>query len=129
MAVNSEAIYATRPWKVFGAGPGAEIKPVPGQQFNENSRRDFTAEEVRFTTKGGTLYAFFMGWPEKEIAIAPLATGSPYVIGKIERVDLLGYPGKLEWKHDANGLTAQLPAQKPCEHAYVLKITGLATAS
>ena len=26
MNVNSEGIYATRPWKIFGAGPGAEIK-------------------------------------------------------------------------------------------------------
>jgi alpha-L-fucosidase len=125
MAVNGEAIYATRPWKIFGAGPGAEIKPVPGQQFNENSRRDFTAEEVRFTTKGNALYAFFMGWPEKEIVIAPLATGSANVAGKIANVELLGFAGKIDWKHDANGLTVQLPAQKPCEHAYALKITGL----
>jgi alpha-L-fucosidase len=129
MAVNSEAIYATRPWKIFGAGPGSEIKPPAGQQFNENSRQDFTAQEVRFTTKGGTLYAFFMGWPEKEIVIAPLATGSPNVAGKIAKVELLGFAGKIDWKHDANGLTAQLPTPKPCEHAYVLKITGLATAS
>ena len=128
MAVNSEAIHATRPWKIFGAGPGSEIKAVPGKQFNENSRKDFTAEEVRFTIKGATLYAFFMGWPEKEIVIAPLATGSPNVVGKIENVELLGYPGKLEWKHDEKGLTAQLPAQKPCDFGCALKITGLATA-
>ncbi len=128
MAVNSEAIHSTRPWKIFGTGPGADLKPVPGQQFNENSRKDFTAEEVRFTTKGNTLYAFFMGWPEKEIVVAPLAASSPNVVGKIENVALLGYPGKLDWKHDATGLTVQLPAQKPCEHGYALKITGLATA-
>jgi alpha-L-fucosidase len=128
MAVNSEAIYATRPWKIFGAGPGSEIKPPAGQPFNENSRQDFTAEEVRFTTKGGTLYAFFMGWPEREIVIAPLASGSPNVIGKIENVELLGHPCKLEWKHDGHGLTAQLPFRKPCEYGYALRITGLATA-
>jgi alpha-L-fucosidase len=128
MAVNSEAIYATRPWKIFGAGPGSEIKPAPGQQFNENTRKDFTAEEVRFTTKGGMLYAFFMGWPDKQIVIAPLATTSPNVVGKIANVELLGHPGKLDWTHDAKGLTVQLPFTKPCEHGYALKITGLATA-
>ena len=128
MAVNNEAIYATRPWKIFGSGPGSEIKPVPGQQFNENTRKDFTAEELRFTTKGNTLYAFFMGWPEKEIVIAPLATSSPNVVGKAENVELLGHAGKLTWTHDAKGLTVQLPAEKPCDHGYVLKIAGLVTA-
>jgi len=127
MNVNSEAIYATRPWKTFGDGPGAHIKIVPGVQFNENNRQDFTAEDVRFTTKGGTLYAFFMGWPDKGIIIAPLATTSPNVVGKIQNVELLGFPGRLEWTHDMKGLTVQLPVQKPCDHGYALKITGLAT--
>jgi alpha-L-fucosidase len=127
MAINSEAIHSTRPWKIFGAGPGSEIKAVPGQQFNENSRKDFTAEEVRFTTKGSTLYAFFMGWPDKEIVIAPLATTSPNVQGKIENVELLGFPGKLDWKHDDKGLSVQLPMTKPGDFGYALKIAGLAT--
>jgi alpha-L-fucosidase len=128
MTVNSEAIHSTRPWKIFGTGPGSEIKAVPGVQFNENSRKDFTAEEVRFTTKGSTLYTFFMGWPEKEIVIAPLATTSPNVVGKIENVELLGYPGKLAWTHDDKGLTVQLPMPKPCDYGSALKVTGLATA-
>ena len=128
MAVNSEGIHATRPWKIFGAGPGAEFKPPAGQQFNENNRQDLTAEDVRYTTKGKTLYAFVMGWPQKEIVITLLATGSPNVVGKVENVELLGHAGKLQWKHDGKGLTVQLPAKQPCEHAYALKITGLATA-
>jgi alpha-L-fucosidase len=104
------------------------IRNVPGQQFNENSRQDFTSEEVRFTTKGRTLYAFFMGWPEKEAVIAPLATTSPNVVGKVEDVALLGHSGKLDWAHDERGLVVQLPPEKPCEHGYALKIAGLATA-
>ncbi|MEO7414967.1 MAG: alpha-L-fucosidase [Opitutaceae bacterium] len=128
MAVNSEGIYATRPWKIFGAGPAAELKAAPGQRFQESGRKDFTAQDVRFTTKGASLYTFFMGWPEKEIVIAPLATGTAHVAGKIENVELLGHPGRLNWQHDSRGLIVQLPSQKPCEHAYVLKIAGLATS-
>jgi alpha-L-fucosidase len=30
--------------------------------FNEDKRGDFAAEDVRFTTKGSTLYAFVQGW-------------------------------------------------------------------
>jgi alpha-L-fucosidase len=128
MAVNSEAIHGTRPWKMFGEGPGALLRPVPGQRFNEANRKDFTADEVRFTTKGQTLYAFFMGWPEKEIVIGPLKTTSANVVGRVENVSLLGYGGSLDWKHDERGLVVQLPPQKPCEHGYALKIAGLATA-
>jgi alpha-L-fucosidase len=128
MAVNSEAIYATRPWKIFGEGPGALLRPVPGQRFNENNRKDFAADEVRFTTKGNALYAFFMGWPDKEIVIAPLKTTSPNVMGRIESVALLGHPGPLDWKHDERGLVVQLPPEKPCDYGCALKIAGLATA-
>jgi len=128
MAVNSEGIYSTRPWKIFGDGPGARLRPAPGQRFNESNRMDFTAQEVRFTTKGGTLYAFFMGWPQKEIVVEPLRTSSPYVVGRIERVALLGHGIPLEWKHDERGLAVQLPPERPCDHGYALKIEGLKTA-
>ena len=29
----------------------------------ERNRKDLTADDVRYTTKSGTLYAFVMGWP------------------------------------------------------------------
>jgi alpha-L-fucosidase len=124
MAVNSEAIYDTRPWKIFGDGPGLQ-KSGANERFNENSRKPLTAADVRFTTKGPVLYAFFMGWPEKEAVIAPLATTSPHVAGRIANVELLGFGGKLQWTQDEKGLTVQLPPEKPCDHAYALKITGL----
>ena len=89
MAVNSEGIYATRPWKIFGEGPGAELKRGSAH-FNENRRKDLTAEDVRFTTKGKTLYAFLMGWPGKEAVVAPLASKGAQDVGKIRNVELLG---------------------------------------
>ncbi|MCX6634080.1 MAG: alpha-L-fucosidase [Acidobacteria bacterium] len=127
MGVNSEAIYGTRPWKIFGDGPVAAA-PAPtggrGGAFNERGRKDLTAEEVRFTTKGSTLYAFVMGWPEKEAVIKPLATNSPRNAGKIKNVQLLGFKGKLKFTQDAAGLKVRMPAQKPCDHAVALKIIG-----
>jgi alpha-L-fucosidase len=126
MNVNNKAIYGTRPWKIFGDGPGI-VKPDPKVKYNESSRKDFTAADVRFTTKGKTLYAFFMGWPEKQIVIAPLAVGRAYVAGKIRSVHLLGHRGKLRWTHDVNGLAVELPAVKPCDHAFALEIEGLET--
>ena len=123
MAVNSEGIYATRPWKVFGDGPVATAPPSGrGARFNEAGRRDLTAEEVRFTTKGNTLYAFVMGWPREQAVIKPLATTSVVAQMKIKNVELLGFKGKVKWIQDDKGLAVELPEQRPCDHAIALRI-------
>jgi len=36
---------------------------------------------------------------------------------------LLGF-GKVEFKQSSEGLGVQLPAQKPCEYGYALKVLG-----
>jgi alpha-L-fucosidase len=94
---------------------------VAGQRFNENNRKDLTAEDVRFTTKGNVLYAFVMGWPEKETVIRPLAAESAGM--KVANVALLGFPGKLEWTQEAGGLKVRMPQEKPCDYAIALKIS------
>jgi alpha-L-fucosidase len=125
MAVNGEAIHGTRPWKIFGDGPVASAPPrAPGTgpRFNEQGRQDLTAEEMRFTTRRDTLYAFVMGWPEKETLIKPLGTSSAGM--KVAHVALLGFNGKLQWTQEAAGLRVQMPRAKPCDHAIALKISA-----
>jgi len=109
MAVNSEGIYATRPWKIYGEGPSTQVAIKSGG-FNEDKRGDFTAEDVRFTTKGSTLYAFVMGWPEKEALVRALAKNGPQNPGKIRHVKLLGYGGQVKWKQDESGLKVEIPS-------------------
>ena len=121
MAVNSEGIYATRPWKIFSDSAAREA-PGEGAAFNERKRRTLTADDVRFTTKGKTLYAFVMGWPEKEITVKSLATTGPIGPLKVNNVQLLGFKGKLKWKQDSTGLKVEMPTQKPCDHAVALKV-------
>jgi len=128
MAVNSEGIYSTRPWRIFGDGPVASA-PAPaagarGGRFNERNRKNFTAEEVRFTTKGKTIYAFVMGWPEKEVVIRPLGTKSNLGVGKIKNVELLGFKGKLKWAQEETALRVQVPPEKPCDYAIAMRIAG-----
>jgi alpha-L-fucosidase len=126
MAVNSEGIYATRPWKIYGTGPEEDkSKKEKKAQFNENNRKDLTYQDIRFTTKGKTLYAFFMGWPENNnpLLIKALGTSSDQKIGNIENVELLGF-GKVDFKRDEEGLKVNLPGQKTGEHAFTLKIAG-----
>lgn len=127
MNINGEAIHGTRPWKIFGEGPNI-VEPEPGQKYNESNRKDFTSDDVRFTTKGKTLYAFFMGWPEPaQLNIPALGTARPYVAGKIQRVTLLGHGGKLKYSHDSGGLKISPLQEKPCNYGCALKIEGLET--
>lgn len=121
MAVNSEGIYGTRPWKIYGEGPSAQSQR-PGGGFNESKRTSLTIDDVRFTTKGKTLYAFVMGWPEKEAIVKALGTSSPQLPGRIEHVELLGHKDRVQWKQDASSLKVSLPSQKPSDHAIALKV-------
>jgi alpha-L-fucosidase len=117
MKINSECIYDTRPWKIFGEGPALEkVAALSAQGFNEGKGKPFTNEDVRFTVKGNILYAVFLGWPDQPQQIVRAITTA-------NSVELLGY-GKLEFAAGAAGLKVSLPQQPPCENAFVLKITG-----
>jgi alpha-L-fucosidase len=122
MAVNSEGIHSTRPWKIFGDGPATRIAAVPDQRFNEQTRKDLSAGDVRFTTKANALYAFVMGWPGKEASIPALALGGKSSVPRIRNVELLGHKEKLKWTQDAGTLKVELPAEKPSEYAVTFKI-------
>jgi alpha-L-fucosidase len=125
MGVNRESIFGSRPWRVFGEGPATQGAALSAQGFNEGRGRPFTAEDIRFTTRGGTLYATALGWPESgRLVVKSLADGSPDR-GQIRSVRLLGNPGVLQWDRNREGLSVQLPARRPCDHAYVLEIDGL----
>jgi alpha-L-fucosidase len=128
MAINSEAVYATRPWKIFGEGPGIQ-KTAAGSgmlgtaaHFNEKNRKDLTAEDIRFTTRGGALYAFSMGWNPRETVIAALAPGRNLFPGEVHQVELLGFRGPLKWTRGEDGLRIQMPEQKLSGYAAVFKI-------
>jgi alpha-L-fucosidase len=114
MKVNSEGIHGTRPWKVYGDGPSLAMTETSAG-FNEKNRKDLTAEEIRFTSKGQTVYAFVMGWPSGESVIKSIDK-------KVHNVELLGHKGKLKWSQDDAGLRVQMPGEKPCDYAVTLKI-------
>jgi len=122
MKVNSQAIYATRPWKIFGEGPAIEnAAPLKAQGFNEGKGKALGEEDFRFTTRDHSLYAIFFGWPQNgHVTVRSLAGSGP-----VTKVVLLGHEGNLEWKREAEGLSVSLPDQRPCDHAYTLKIEGV----
>jgi len=111
---HGEAIYGTRPFSVYGEGP-ADI--VTGQ-LNERTQRTYTSEDIRFTRKGDTVYAFALGWPANgKLLIKTLARGASALPKPIQRVELIG-AGPVPFIQDATGLTLNLPDKAPNPYAY-----------
>jgi len=119
--VNSEGIYASRPWKVYGEGPSTKVKIEAGN-FNEDKQKDLDSEDVRFTAKNSAVYAFVMGRPEKHASICALGLASAQAPGKILNVELLGYSGQLKWKQNESALQVEMPAEKTSDIGLTLKI-------
>ena len=126
MSVNSEAIFSTRPWVVYGEGPSTVAKPEAGTFGGARDVQQvvYTSKDIRFTTKGDFLYAIDFAWPEShQIVITSLAKDSAHLAGrKVEAVSLLGYKGTLAWTWDGSGLHVSLPDKAPSAHAFVVRV-------
>ena len=118
LGVNGEAIYGTRPWEKFGEGPTL----VKSGHHSERDNKPFTYEDFRFTRKANALYAIAMGWPGRKTKICSLASGCGIKPEQIQAVTMLGKKDALPWSQDHEGLHVTLPALKPCDHAYTIKI-------
>ena len=123
MDINKEAVYDTRPWKVFGEGPVAESDiPLNAQGFNEGAYNRAGADELRFTQTADYLYVTALGWPESHVLlIKSLGLDSSLYTEPIDDVELLGY-GKVPFTRTAEGLRITLPEQSLNRIAPVLRI-------
>jgi alpha-L-fucosidase len=80
LKVNGEAVYASRPFEVYG----------------ENN--------VRYTRNNGYVYATILDWKDSVLNLKALhADGS--TIGKVSRVELLGSDATINFVQDDKGLT------------------------
>ena len=102
LAVNGEAIYGTRRWKVASTD----------------------GEHVRYTVKGTDLYAICTSWPGPTLSLsAPKpAEGT--------QITMLGYDGEVAWRAQDEQLVIDVPQltidRLPCLHAWTFKIPGAA---
>ena len=118
LKTNGEAIYGSRPWLVYGEGP----TKVTGTAKNSD-QQEFTAEDIRFTTHHGALYAIALGWPaNRDLRIRSLARGLPYLKGPVCGVKMLGSDEALSWRQESDGLHIELPTQRPNESAWAFRI-------
>ncbi len=123
MDVNKEAIFSTRPWKVFGEGPATEGAALKAQGFNEGKGKPLTAADIRFTLKGNTLYAIVLGRPANGVNIKSLGVAAKLLDQHIKKVALLGSKEKIQWQQTDAALEIKPPAAPSSDIANVFKIT------
>jgi alpha-L-fucosidase len=113
LAVNGEAVYATRPWAAYGEGP---TKAADGQ-FTDGAAPAYLPEDLRFTTRGEHLYVTALGGArDGRIEVRSLGRDLTLYPKQIGTVRLLGHPDPLEFEQGAHALTVRLP-ERPAEAA------------
>lgn len=109
-----EAIYTTMPWYTYGEGPTKE--PEGGfKQHQEFLKIEYSDKDIRYTTKGNTIYALQLGWPseKKNIVLQSFAKDKLKGNPKIKKISLLGSEEKIDWKWSDQGLVLITPEKKP----------------
>lgn len=116
LTVNGEAIYGTRPWKTYGEGP----TEVAAGSFVDRQLKPFTPQDVRFTTKGDTLYALLLDVPVKAVTIQTL--GAAAGNGVVDKVELIGSSDAVKWAQKKEGLVIEPAKQYPSDYAVAYRI-------
>ncbi|MDN3655542.1 alpha-L-fucosidase [Ferruginibacter paludis] len=115
LEVNGEAIYGTRPWKIFGEGPTESASGSFADQ-----KKPFTAQDIRFTTKGDILYAIAMGLPTTNTIVKALGVKAGN--GTIASVEMVGSTEKVSWSQQADALVIKPSKNYPSQNAVTYKI-------
>jgi alpha-L-fucosidase len=126
MEVNGEAVYGSRAWTHLGEGEteaDGKLRTLPGGSLRrKHAEFTFSTKDFRFTVgKNGALYAFCMTVPTagEKLLITMLAKGD---YGRVRKVSLLGYTGRLKWRQTADGLEITYPKEAKAETAVTFRI-------
>ena len=86
-----EAIYDTRPWLVFGEGP-TRLKQGGGFVHRQGGYLEYTPRDIRYTRKGGTIYAVMLGTPTagKDVLLTSFAKDKLQGDLAVSKVTLVG---------------------------------------
>lgn len=119
MHTNGEAIYESRPADRFGEGP-TQIK---AGSYVADHVHDFTAQDIRFTTRARAFYVHVLGAPGNQVKVASLNRDAQLPGGPLRKAEMLGSPQPLKWEWTPDGLVIQMPETRPSDDAVVIKLT------
>lgn len=142
--LNGEAIYGSKPWKVYGDNLNSMIRELrkkqnptetdlealknleggKNEQFNERtiSSPRYGSDEVRFTTVGDNLYIFVLAPKAGEIELPTLGLKSAYNSSKIKSMKMLGGKEEIVFTQTDKSLKFDVPAERPNRYATVFKV-------
>ena len=140
--LNAKAIYASKPWKVYGDNLYSYLKhreangditdlealkkQAKSEQFNERTieSEPYGYDEVRFTTREDILYVFVLNSKPGKIELPALGLKSPYRPNNIKSVKLIGRKGKIDFEQDNEKLTLTVPEKSLKNYTLVFEIKG-----
>ena len=108
LKVNGEAIYGSQVWRVCQEGP---TKIAEGH-FTDGVDKKFTAEDIRYTIHGDSLYATVLHYPgDGKVTLKALAQSLPETVpvfaGVIDGISVLGFDENITYTRDPEGLHIQ----------------------
>ena len=144
LKINGEAIYGTRPWKVYGdgksvrgeaddtyeeevrnAGDDIKKKKKTGEHYNQRTTATpaYAYDEVRYTIKGDDFYIIVLNPKGGELVIPSLGRSSEVAPGRLKGLTLLFNDEKLGFKQNTDKLTIEMPVNNGKSYPIVLKAT------
>lgn len=117
LKVNGESIYDSKVWRTAGEGP----TQIEEGQFMDSESKAYTAEDIRFTVNGSSIYATVLNFPDDgNVKIKSLAEKNaaklPHFHGIIKDVSVLGFDEKPVWNRTENALeifTKNVQSEQP----------------
>lgn len=110
LKINGEAIYGTRPWYMYGEGPTTQ----PEGDFKNHKeflKVKYSWKDIRYTTKGKTIYAITLGMPlgGTSLLLKGFAKKSRPSDLKIKKVTIVGTNQTIKWEDTPHGLQVEMP--------------------
>jgi alpha-L-fucosidase len=142
LKVNGEAIYGTRPWKVYGdgksvrgesevlesgeirnAGDDIEEKTKKGEHYNQRTTASpaFASDEVRFTTKGDDFYITIMNPKKGDFKIPTFGLNNDMNPGKLKTLFRIDTSEKVKFSQNKDYVTISVPSINGRSYPIVLK--------
>ena len=114
---------SVQPWAVLAIEVLAAILGLGAIGLLVSDRKALPGGARRVFIPALALYAIALDWPaDGKLVVRSLGTESELHAQPIGKVSLLGCDAELKWQRTAAGLEVDLPAEKPCDHAFVLKV-------
>lgn len=118
---NGEAIYATRPWHIYGENIDPDSREEKSDKAFHDAVYDGTPKEripdIRYTCREKTVYAIVRNVPASAYLLRAFPAGTP-----IRSIRVVGEKRKVAWNLSPDGLSIHIDKPIDTFPIYVLKI-------